>query len=208
MGPDPHALARGLAALALHRAASTSRNRGWFCWWRCSGVALCWRCLERSLAVALAGSAACAPSARLEGGTPSVQRGPRTAGAGFAGGVVRGWRFAGACLERLLAVALAGSAACAPSARLEGGTPSVQRGPRTAGAGLVGGVVRGWRFAGLSGTPACGGVGRLRCVRAFGTLGGRDALRPERPPARQGLLWCLPAGVVRAGFAMLAIGVA
>ena len=37
-------------------------------------LALCWRCLGRLLAVALAGSAACAPSARLEGGRRQTPR--------------------------------------------------------------------------------------------------------------------------------------
>ncbi len=111
-------------------------------------------------AVALAGSAACAPSARLEGGTPSVQRGPRRAGAValvFAGGRCSRLALCWRCLGRLLVVALAGSAACVPSARLDGGTPSVQKGPRRA---LEGGT------ASVPGLLMPGGAFRRLCVQS------------------------------------------
>ncbi len=66
------------------------------------------------------------------------------------------------------------------------------------------GVALCWR---LSGMFACGGVGRLRCLRAFGTLGGRDALPPEAL-AGQGLFrWrCLGVALCWRLSGMLACG--
>ena len=113
----------------------------------------------------------------------------------FVGGVVRGWRFVGVVGNACLRWARPASLRARLRHAWRAGRPPPSGGSRVAGAGLlapsedwqeVRDVVRGWRLVGVVWTLACGGPGRLRCVRAFGTLGGRDALRPARPSHGRG----------------------
>ncbi len=113
-----------------------------------------------------------------------------------------GWRFVGVVWT--LACGGPGRLRCVRAFGTPGGRDALRPARPSHGRGLV----WWWRCSRLAlcwrrlERLLAGGLGRLRCVRAFGTLGGRDALRPARPSRGRGcLLWCLPAGFVRGGLA-------
>ncbi len=145
----------------------------------CSRLAHCWRCLERGGGGL--GRHRCVRAFGTLGGRDALRPERPSHGRGWSVGVVRGWRFVGVVWDAGC-MALAGTAACVPSARLEAGAAkpladrsasgpsphlsSVQRGPRMAGAVASASTKASCRTGRRMRRPYRKGVGHVPAVGA------------------------------------------